>query len=453
MASLAGLLKGMGHRITGSDQNVYPPMSTQLADLGIDIMEGYKKENLNERPDLVIVGNVITRKHEEAQALLASDIAYTSLPKAIGEFLIQDRNSIVISGTHGKTTTTSMMAWVAEKCQKQPGFLIGGIPGNFAQSFRAPQCDWFVIEGDEYDTAFFDKVPKFIHYRPKYVVITSLEFDHADIYNDLEEIKSAFRQLVQLVPENGLIVAHANDANVMEVVREANCKVVTYGLQSGEYQATQRDVVVGRNQFAVEKMGDRVGDIAIKAFGPHNTLNALSVFALSKELGWPLGSVLQGLAEYKGVKRRQELIGEPNGIKVFEDFAHHPTAVELTIAAMKEAFDGRLFAVFEPRSATSRRNVFQDAYAKAFLKCDQAIIMKPYDQSRIEEAERMSADKLVADIQRAGTLARSCEDVDQIVSHLKQECRPGDIVLLMSNGGFGGIYEKLLQALAANERP
>ncbi|MDC0980445.1 UDP-N-acetylmuramate:L-alanyl-gamma-D-glutamyl-meso-diaminopimelate ligase [Bdellovibrionales bacterium] len=450
MASLAGLFKELGHRVTGSDQNVYPPMSTQLADLGIEIMEGYKKENLSSSPDLVVVGNVITKNHEEAIALRESDLSYTSLPKAIGEFLIQDRNSIVISGTHGKTTTTAMMSWVAEVSGYKPGFLIGGIPGNFNQSFRAPQGDWFVIEGDEYDTAFFDKVPKFIHYRPKYVVITSLEFDHADIYSDIGEIKRAFLQLVKLIPKDGLIVAHAADREVMEVVQGAEARVVTYGLECGDYRVANRDVVVGRNQFSAIHQGRNVGDIAIKAFGPHNTLNALATFVLASELGWMKEKILQGLAEFKGVKRRQELIGEPRGIKVIEDFAHHPTAVKLTIQSMKESYkEGRLFSVFEPRSATSRRNIFQDKYVEAFRESDVALVMEPYDQSRIKNEERFSTKQLVADITAHGTEAHSFKEVSKIVQYLKSHCQKGDVILIMSNGGFGGIYSKLLETLAS----
>ncbi|MCB0386850.1 MAG: UDP-N-acetylmuramate:L-alanyl-gamma-D-glutamyl-meso-diaminopimelate ligase, partial [Bdellovibrionales bacterium] len=272
MASLAGMLKDMGYRISGSDQNVYPPMSTQLRDLGIPIMEGYRKENLSPRPDLVIVGNVITRKHEEAEALLASDIPYTSLPKALGEYAIADRHSVVIAGTHGKTTTTSLVSWIAECCGKKPGFLVGGIPLNFSRSFRAPEGDWFVIEGDEYDTAFFDKVPKFIHYKPKYVVLTSVEFDHADIYNSLEDVEKAFYMLMDLIPEDGLLVVNGEDPIAMKMTQKCKARVVTYGLEKGDYQVASRQVLVGRNQFAIVHNDKRIVDLAIKQFGPHNTL-------------------------------------------------------------------------------------------------------------------------------------------------------------------------------------
>ena len=449
MANLAGMLKDMGYKITGSDQNIYPPMSTQLEELGIPIKEGYKKENLEPKPDLVIVGNVITRNHEEAQALLASDIPYTSLPKVLGEYVIAERHSIVLAGTHGKTTTASLMAWVAECCGKTPGFLVGGIPHNFSRSFCLPQGDWFVIEGDEYDTAFFDKVPKFIHYKPKYVVLTSVEFDHADIYSDLCEVKLAFKQLVDTIPDNGLLVVNAEDQVAIELASQCQAKVVTYGLNKGDYSVADRQVLLGRNQFAVVHCGRRVADMAIQLFGPHNTMNALAVFALALEMGWPLGDILQGLASFKGVKRRQEIIGEPRGITVIEDFAHHPTAVELTLATMGERFEGRkVIALFEPRSATSRRRVFQQDYAQALSLADVAIVARPYDQSKIAQEERFSSQDLVASLTERGQKAFVGEDIQHIIDLLVDQAQPGDVVLIMSNGSFEGLYSKLLQALA-----
>ena len=329
MGSLAGLLAAQGYKITGSDQNVYPPMSTQLESLGISIMQGYKKENLEPKPDLVIVGNVITRKHEEAIALLGSDIPYTSLPKAMGEFLIGDRHSVCLAGTHGKTTTTSMMVTAAEECVPGSGFMIGGVPENFDHSFRVSKNDYFILEADEYDTAFFDKVPKFIHYKPKYVVLTSIEFDHADIYADLDDVMKAFNMLVELIPEDGLLVANGDDENVLKLIQKAKCNVRTYGTNdSCDYQIVDRDVVVGRNQFALKFGEKRIADLAIKSPGEYNAMNATSVFIIGRELGWPEHKVLQGLANFKGVKRRQELLGERQGVKYIEDFAHHPTAVE-----------------------------------------------------------------------------------------------------------------------------
>lgn len=456
MASLAGLLKTQGYKVTGSDQNVYPPMSTQLKEIGIDIIQGYKKENLNPRPDLVIVGNVITRANEEAAALLQSDIPYTSLPKAMGEFAIGDRECIVIAGTHGKTTTTSMMAFVADSCGHQPGFMIGGIPENYGLSFRVSQDNYFVIEGDEYDTAFFDKVPKFIHYKPKYVILTSVEFDHADIYADLNAIMNAFRRLIDLIPADGILVANTDEPNVRELVKGAKCKVVSYGAGRSEaqYQVVERAQISGRNHFAVAYNGQKIADIAMKSPGEHNALNALAVFALARELKWSLPKALQGLANFKGVKRRQQVLGSPGGVTVIEDFAHHPTAVKVTIDAVCEQYltsssneKPRLFALFEPRSATSRRKVFQKDYVNAFQKADFIYVAKPFDQSKIAENERFSSEELVADIVKSGKLAKEFPSADAIVEAVKAEAKKGDVVLVMSNGAFDGIYQKLLAAL------
>ncbi len=449
MASLAGILKSMGFRISGSDQNVYPPMSTQLEKLGIPIQQGFKKENLADRPDLVIVGNVISRTNDEAQALLATDIPYTSLPKALGEFVIQSRESIVIAGTHGKTTTTSMMAWVSDAVQLNAGFLIGGIPINYGFSFRAPKGNYFVIEGDEYDTAFFDKVPKFIHYRPKHVILTSVEFDHADIYKDLNAVKDAFRRLLELIPEDGTLIYHADDENIRSLLGHCRARRrFSYGMKTGDYQPAHRETVSGRNQFGVALKGENIADVALKIFGEHNTLNALAVFAMTHALGWPLSPVLQGMASFQGVKRRQELLGEPNGVAVIEDFAHHPTAVRMTLAAIRERYPHRrLTAVFEPRSATSRRKVFQKDYVEAFMGADLVFLASPYDQSKISDAERFSTEELVADLKARTHHAISAPSVDELLKSILKETKSGDVVVLMSNGGFDNIYHKLLQGL------
>ncbi len=448
MASLAGILKDMGYRVTGSDQNVYPPMSTQLESLGIPIMEGYKKSNLEPKPDLVIVGNVISKHFEEAEALLASDIPYTSLPKAIGEFVIADRQSLVVAGTHGKTTTTSMCSWIAESCGYKPGFLIGGIPLNFSKSFKKPDANLFVIEGDEYDTAFFDKVPKFIHYRPSCAILTSIEFDHADIYKDIDEIKAAFIRLIELIPKEGVLVANGDDENIRSLIPKAKCRVLTYGQGDVDYKALDRSSISGRNHFAVEFKGERIADIALKHFGQHNTLNALSAFAMAREMGWPTHKVLEGLASFKGVKRRQEILGEVSGVVVVEDFAHHPTAVDLTIACMREQFPGRrLIAVFEPRSATSRRKVFQTQFAEALAKADIAMLAMPFDQSKIPEAERFSAEEVKSTIEGLGGEIYLGNDANHLLELLLKKAKSNDVILVMSNGGFDGIYQKLLKGL------
>lgn len=449
MASLAGILKDLGYRVTGSDQNVYPPMSTQLEQLGIPIQLGFRAENLRPKPDLVIVGNVVSRANPEAEALLASDIPYTSLPKALGEYAIAQRDSFVIAGTHGKTTTTSLMAWVTDAVQLEAGFLIGGIPLNYGLSFRAPKGNAFVIEGDEYDTAFFDKVPKFIHYRPKHVILTSVEFDHADIYRDLDHVKSAFKQLLELIPEDGTLVYHAADANIPGLLKHCRAKrQIGYGEHKGDYQMADRAVVEGRNQFAVVREGRRIADLALKIFGEHNSLNALAVFALADALGWPKPQVLQAFADFKGVKRRQEHLGDIKGITVFEDFAHHPTAVDLTLRGMRERFPGRrLISVFEPRSATSRRSVFQKDYAEAFAQADVTLVAQPFDQSKIDPSQRFSTDHLIADLRAKGKLAETATDVPGLVDKLRTLAQPKDVIVIMSNGGFDGIYQKLFAQL------
>lgn len=449
MASLAGILKDLGYKVTGSDQNVYPPMSTQLEQLGIPILQGFKKENLTPKPDLVIVGNVVSKTNPEAEALLASDIPYTSLPKALGEFVIAHRDSYVIAGTHGKTTTTSILAWVTDALKMEAGFLIGGIPLNYGLSFRAPKGNAFVIEGDEYDTAFFDKVPKFTHYRAKHVILTSIEFDHADIYRDLDHVKQAFRTLIEAIPADGSLIYNAEDKNILDLLKFCKAKnMASYGEDTGDYQISDRQVIVGRNQFSVVKNGEAIADIALKIFGKHNSLNAISVFALADTLGWPRQKVLQALADFKGVKRRQELLGEVNGITIVEDFAHHPTAVDLTLKCMRERYPGRrLLAVFEPRSATSRRAVFQEDYTRAFELADVIFMAQPFDQSKIGEGDRFSTDRVIAKLREKGKIAETAPDISGLLSRMTALTKKEDVILIMSNGGFDGIYQKLFQEL------
>lgn len=451
MASLAGLLKEMGFKISGSDQNVYPPMSTQLEALGIQIMHGYHAKNLEPRPDLVVVGNVISAHFEEAVALVNSGIPYTSLPKALAAFAI-GQDSLVVAGTHGKTTTTSLVAWIAEQCGLNPGFLVGGIPMNFQKSFRPSKSSWFVVEGDEYDTAFFDKGPKFLHYKPKYLILNGIEFDHADIYRDLDHVKSSFRKLFEILPEDGILVYPEQDQNVRELLPFAKCRTKkSFGFEEGDYAAVEVLNFSGRCHFAVAHRGQKIADLAIKQFGPHNRYNALASFAMATELGWPRTKVLQALASFQGVKRRQELIGQQRGAFVFEDFAHHPTAVKLTLEGFREQFLGqRLIAVFEPRSATSRRKVFQQAYAEAFQKADLVYIAKPFDQSKIAESDRFSSTELVASLNSLHTRAADFENNGELIDLLKAEIKRDDVLVLMSNGGFGGLYPQLLNALAGS---
>lgn len=452
MASMAGLLKDRGFKITGSDLNPYPPMSTQLESLGITIQKGYKAENLHPCPDFVIVGNVISANNEEAQELMKLGIPYTSLPQAMGEHIIGNRESIVVAGTHGKTTTTSMMAWVAENAGVKPGFMIGGIPKNFANSFRNPEGNYFIIEGDEYDTAFFDKVPKFIHYRPKHVILTSVEFDHADIYKDLQAVKESFARLMKLIPANGTLLACAEDANVMQLRNLAQCQnSFTYGFKK---ESDFRAKVLFQNEkgvgFEVHHQNEILGPYSMEITGDYNILNATAVVAMGKCLGFSENRIQIALESFQGVKRRQEILGEPGGVLVIEDFAHHPTAVRETVKGIQKKYPGRkVFSVFEPRSATSRRKVFQNDYVEAFKGSHEVLLARAFDQSKINEGDRFSSEELVAHLKAEGVVADSFESADAIVEALKSRARKNDVVLIMSNGGFDGIYTKLLKALAS----
>lgn len=449
MASLAGLLKDLGYEVTGSDSNPYPPMSTQLEKLGIQIQKGYKAENLSSRPDFVIVGNVISANNEEAQELMRLQIPYTSLPKAMGEFIISDRESIVISGTHGKTTTTSLMTWTADQCGLNPGFLVGGIPKNYAQSFKVPEGKYFVIEGDEYDTAFFDKVPKFIHYKPRHVVLTSVEFDHADIYKDLDAVMAAFQRLMQLIPKEGTLIACADDENVMKLYPSclATSKA-TYGIKNGMYKAKVISSTELGSKFEVYFHDRSLGVFEINMGGDYNILNATAVVAMADQLKWDFEKLRSAFKSFQGVKRRQEILGEPGGVLVIEDFAHHPTAVRETIRGIQARYPGRkFFSVFEPRSATSRRKVFQSEYLQAFSEAHEVILAKAFDQTKLDQADRFSSEELVDGLKAAGHSAVVLDSADSIVADITNRAKKGDAVLIMSNGGFDGIYQKLIKSL------
>ncbi len=480
MASLAGLIQSRGYKVTGSDQNVYPPMSIQLESLGIPIMSGYKKENLavgtSQQPDLVIVGNVISRQYDEAQALLASQIPYTSLPQAMGALVIEDRHSIVVAGTHGKTTTTSLNAYVADRLGLDPGFMIGGIPKNFGQSYRNPRGKWFVIEGDEYDTAFFDKVPKFIHYRPSSVILNSVEFDHADIYRDLEHVKEAFLRLIDLLPENGALVACEDEETIRDLLarrrdslRKKNIRVITFGLTNGQYQARSISFVpirIAHNLGQIES-ANRLGTrfeltrpngnpifVEIPMIGSYNVKNAMATIALWETLGYPAESIVPILKDFTGVKRRQEVLGCPGGVTIIEDFAHHPTAVRETIKCIQTQYpDSEVFSVFEARSATSRRNVFQQEYADAFISAGtkHLILPPPFNLQSLPEEQRFDIEKLLKTIREGGVEAKLLSNVNAIVSDIQARAKPGDVVLVMSNGGFDGIYQKLLSAFPPHQ--
>ncbi|MDZ4660015.1 MAG: UDP-N-acetylmuramate:L-alanyl-gamma-D-glutamyl-meso-diaminopimelate ligase [Pseudomonadota bacterium] len=449
MASLAGILRDMGYKVSGSDENIYPPMSTQLKELGINIKLGYKPENLDPKPDLVIVGNVITKKNPEAIKLEEMKIPFKSLPEMIGELVINDRESYVVAGTHGKTTATALLAWLADKCGYKPGFLIGGIPKNFPHSFRKPEGTVFVIEGDEYDTAFFAKVPKFIYYKPRFVILTSVEFDHADIYNSLDDVMKAFQQLLDKIPNEGLLVYHADDQNIKKLLKTGRAvKSISYGRTEGDYRLGKVVQTDNYTEFEVLQHGVLADRIKIPMFGEYNLLNALGCYAMARERKWNLKKAVEAMATFEGVKRRQEVLGSPNDITVIEDFAHHPTAVKVTVEAVQKKYPTKkVISVFEPRSATSRRKMFEKDYVDAFSSSHEVVLSEPYNQTNIIETDRLSSDRIVEALSVKGVKSKKFSDVDAIVTHLKLGAKPGDVILIMSNGAFGGIYQKLLNVL------
>jgi UDP-N-acetylmuramate: L-alanyl-gamma-D-glutamyl-meso-diaminopimelate ligase len=449
MAGLAGLLKNQGFYITGSDQNVYPPMSDFLEQLSIPVLLGYQARNLQPRPQLVIVGNVITRQNPEAIELSRLGIPYLSLPQALRHFAMKDKKSLVISGTHGKTTTSSLLAWILEQAGMGPGFMIGGIPINLSTSFKLGRGQYFVIEGDEYDTAFFDKEPKFLHYAPWAAVITSIEFDHADIFHDIEHILSKFRKFMDLIPANGVLIANADDPMIKREIHSFSSPLVTYGLKNdADWQAkdirTEQDVT----KFSLYYNGNLFNQFSTPLYGQHNILNMISVIALCDQLGIKSDQIASALKTFKGVKRRQEIKGEINGILILEDFAHHPTSVRVTVQAVKERYpEKRLIAVFEPRSNSSRRNIFQDLYALSFDHADLIYIPEPPLMDKIPPVERFSSSKLVNDLIKKGKKAFYSSSTDLLLKELFDISRPGDIFLIMSNGSFDHLPARLLKNL------
>ena len=449
MASLAGLLKEAGYDVMGSDANIYPPMSTLLADLGIPVKPGYKRENITSDIDLVIVGNAVSRTNEEVQAVLDAGISYTSFPDAVARFFLEGRKSLVVTGTHGKTTTTSLLSWVLHACGQQPGFMVGGWLKNFDRNYRVPKGDFFVSEGDEYDTAFFDKGPKFLHYRPFGAILTGIEFDHADIYTDLDHFKSSFRKFVEIIDPNGFLLVRFADDHIKDVLDRVACPVETYGLTPGaDWFGEGYHFEDGSGCFTLCHKGRRVGEVRLPMVGRYNGENAIAVAAVAIRLGIPAADVCKAFSGFRGIKRRQEVVGEKNGVTVMDDFAHHPTAIGLTIGAVKEAYpEGRVWAVFEPRSATSRRNVFQDTFPPSFLKADEVIIAGVFSPDKIPLHERLDPARVVEDIGKQGGRAHYIPEVEDIVGFIAENSRPKDVVLIMSSGGFYGIHQKLLHRL------
>ncbi|MBT3217713.1 MAG: UDP-N-acetylmuramate:L-alanyl-gamma-D-glutamyl-meso-diaminopimelate ligase [Proteobacteria bacterium] len=453
MASLAGMLKDGGFNITGSDTACYPPMSDYLAGLDIEVMEGFVASNLDYHPDLVVVGNVIRAIYDEAQALVDSDIPYCSFPQILGHLFLKNAHSVVVAGTHGKTTTTSVAAWLLESAGLQPGFLIGGVARNFNRTASAGRGTHFVIEGDEYDTAFFDKGPKFLHYRPRTCILTSVEFDHADIYTDLEHVKSSFFRLMEILPQDGCLIARTDDPVVAKVSATAQCECWGYGPgQEWDGSIDSVDTQAGTMVFSITRGQKKIGTFESSLVGTHNLYNQVAAAAAAIRQGATVEQLQRGFSTFLGIKRRQEVIGEPRQITVVDDFAHHPTAVKSTIAALKQRFgDRRMWVVWEPRSATSRRNTFQEAYASSFVGADKVVVSLPYDTSSIPEQERFSSESLVADLSRQGVDAKALPNAIAIADFIAEQARPQDVIAIFSNGAFDGLHRRLLGLLATGE--
>jgi len=451
MATLAAMLKRKGLDVRGSDQDVYPPMSDFLAAEGIPVLAGYAAEHIAGDLDLVVIGNAISRGNAELEEVLDRKIRYCSLPEAIREHFLWGARSIVIAGTHGKTTTTSLTGWLLTSGGLDPSVLVGGIARNFGDqgsSYRIGSGRDFVIEGDEYDSAFFDKSAKFLKYLPDIAVINNVEFDHADIYPDFDAVALAFRRLANLVPRKGLLLIGADSEGARALAASARSRVQTFGTGDGvDWQAYDMAVADGGMRFKVRRNGVPFGVFRMMLVGTHNVRNALAAIAVAAEVGIDADRIATALKSFAGVKRRLDVVGVADGVTVFDDFAHHPTAVAETIAALRGAHpSGRIWAVFEPRSASSCRRVFQQDFANAFAGADE-VVVAPIFRSSLPESERLSVSHLVDDLRCRGQSARAAASIDEIVDIITREHRPGDLVVLMSNGGFGGIHQKLLEAL------
>ncbi len=449
MGALACMLKEMGYEVTGSDQQIYPPMSRFLEARQIDVSIGYNAANIPKDVDLVVIGNAMSKDNAEIVAVMQNEYYYCSMPQAINRFAVGSKKPLVVVGTHGKTTTASLLAWVLFEAGLDPSFVIGGILPNFASNYRLGQGDYIVIEGDEYDTAFFDKGPKFLHYDPRIAILTSVEFDHADIFKDLAQIRRAFRSFLERIRAENLLLACAQDANAAALLKKLDCRVETYGLQAdANWQGRMREITLTQTSFDIYHDHAFMGRFESPLAGEHNLLNTIAVIAAARHIGVDGGAIAGALQSFKGIKRRQEIRGQKRNITVIDDFAHHPTAVRETIRAVKPLYpQGRLIAVFEPRTNSSMRKVFQETYPHVFDHADWVCIREPSRLDKIPPEDRFSARKLVDDLNQKGVKAAYFADTDAIIAFLVKIASPGDAILIMSNGGFDNIHERLLQRL------
>ncbi|HUE49612.1 MAG TPA: UDP-N-acetylmuramate:L-alanyl-gamma-D-glutamyl-meso-diaminopimelate ligase [Candidatus Dormibacteraeota bacterium] len=444
MGSVAAALGERGFRVTGSDENVYPPMSIFLEKKGIALTEGYRAENIPANVDIVVIGNAIKRGNPEVEAVLNRKLFYLSLPEVLKNYFLRDRHNLVVTGTHGKTTTTALLAWIMEKSGRKPGYLIGGLPKNFGQGARLNDSKFFVVEGDEYDTAFFDKRSKFIHYLPELVIVNNIEFDHADIFNNLDEIKLSFRRLLNIVPQNGMVVLNGDDANCVQVAKDCLAQMIEVGFSKNCAQRI-RDVVYssGRSRF---KLGEETFEVPL--IGEFNVRNAAMAATAARFYEVPKTKIDNALKSFSGIARRQELRGEARGVKVIDDFGHHPTAIAYTLQALRHRYRGhRIWAIFEPRTNTTRRAVFQQQLPDALKTADGVFISQVAKLEQIPEEERLNPEAVVTAIAKAGRTAFYEENADAIVDRIVPMLRRQDIVAVFSNGGFDNIHEKLLKRL------
>ena len=461
MGALAGLLKAAGHDVRGSDDHVYPPMSDQLRALEVPVFAGFRPENLDWGPDQVVVGNVCRKDHVEVVAAEERGLVLTSFPAVLeGQFLAA-RHSVVVAGTHGKTTTTAILAFLLYDAGKDPSFLIGGVPQNWGRGYRLGKGPHFVVEGDEYDSAFFDKGSKFFHYRPQTAVLTSIELDHVDMFASLAEVEAAFTRFVGLIPETGVLIASASDPAVLAVARTARCRVETYavrrpvpGVEPTWIAEIADTASASRSTFMVKRNGESYARFEVGLAGEHNVENALAAIAAAASLGLTPDEIDRALRRFAGVKRRQELRGSAAGVTVIDDYGHHPTAVKETLSALRRRVGrGKLVAIYEPRSATSRRATFQAEFADAFALADEVVVARLWHPEGIPAAERFDAEKLAADLRSRGTAARMIPEVPAIVEHVAERVQPGDLVVVFTTGEFGGIHDKLLAQLGDPIRP